>query len=209
MENVLPARADELKAARARLECLDDGAGAVLLITGPAGAGKTTLMRTALGDVPEVRVLSGRAYRFQTPVAFGPVIEALGPSLRTNPEIEDLAADLHSLSWLFDGLPVTAPMPTDVSLQRPRLLHGLHTLIHRMATTGPVALTIDDAHWADDATIEFLALLLDSLSDVPLALLLTERSNDPDANPAAGTLFNRIRRDGEQRSCCDRSIFPV
>ncbi|MEZ5228223.1 MAG: AAA family ATPase [Acidimicrobiales bacterium] len=196
MEQSLPARGRELGLIEDALSSLSSGAGRVVLVSGSAGAGKTTLLRAALGDPVGVRVLSGRAYRFQIPVAFGPIVEALGPSMRADADVERLTANLHSLASLFDGLPLVPPEHGDASLQRPRLLHALHTLIHRMATHGPVAVAIDDAQWADNATVEFLSLLAESVHDVPVAVLLGVRHDDHDANEQATRFFTRVRRDG-------------
>lgn len=180
---------------------LDEGRGGALLIRGPAGIGKTTLVRAAVSGIDGVDVLVGRAYRFQSPVPFGPIIEALAPRLRSASDSAQLVENLSSLGVLFDGLAVEPVGPLTEPLQRSKLLHALHTLVHRMSGVRPVVVAIDDAQWADESTIEFLALLSDSLSDVPVVLLLVERVSDPGAGTAASTLFNRMRRDGSRAGC--------
>jgi DNA-binding CsgD family transcriptional regulator len=54
-------------------------------------------------------------------------------------------------------------------------LHGLYWLCVNLAAKGPLVLVVDDAHWADGASLRFLAFLLPRLEELPVAVLLAAR----------------------------------
>ena len=58
-------------------------------------------------------------------------------------------------------------------------LHGLYWLTVNLAGSQPVLVTVDDAHWADLASLRWLIYLARRLAGVPLALVLATRSADP------------------------------
>jgi hypothetical protein len=49
------------------------------------------------------------------------------------------------------------------------ITHGLYWLALRLAQSGPLLLVIDDAHWADDASLRFLSYLLGRVADTSRA----------------------------------------
>jgi DNA-binding CsgD family transcriptional regulator len=55
------------------------------------------------------------------------------------------------------------------------VLHGLYWLCANLAAQGPVVLVVDDAQWADTASLRFLAFLLPRLEELRLAVLLGVR----------------------------------
>jgi DNA-binding CsgD family transcriptional regulator len=83
-----------------------------------------------------------------------------------------LAAQLLGLPGLGDG--ITAPARTT---QAPSfaVLHGLYWLCANLAGDRPLALIVDDAHWADGASLRFLAFLLPRLQELSIAVLLGAR----------------------------------
>src|SRR5262249_45073098 len=58
------------------------------------------------------------------------------------------------------------------------VLHGLYWLCANLAVGRPVALVVDDAHWADTASLRFLAFLLPRLEELPVTLLLGVRLDE-------------------------------
>lgn len=61
------------------------------------------------------------------------------------------------------------------------LNHGLYWLISNLAEEGPLMLVIDDAHWADAASLQFLLHLARRRAGLELAILIAARSDEPDA----------------------------
>ena len=54
------------------------------------------------------------------------------------------------------------------------ILHGLYWLCN-LAADGPLCLVVDDAHWADPASLRYLAFLLTRLEELDAALMVATR----------------------------------
>ena len=57
------------------------------------------------------------------------------------------------------------------------VLHGLYWLT---AGLGPLALVVDDAHWLDRPSLRWLAYMVNRVADLPLAIVLAARGDEPD-----------------------------
>src|SRR5205085_3525671 len=83
-----------------------------------------------------------------------------------------LAARLLDFPRAHDEIraaPTVAPDPSFA------VLHGLYWLCANLAAERPVALVVDDAHWADSASLRFLAFLLPRVEELRAAVLLAAR----------------------------------
>ena len=58
----------------------------------------------------------------------------------------------------------------------------LGTLVDALGRGGPTVIVVEDAHWADDATLELLAMLGRRAGDLPLALVVTYRDSEVDSD---------------------------
>ncbi len=82
----------------------------------------------------------------------------------------------------------------DVNSVRRRLLESTTSLLHAVSGIVPVAILIEDIHWADNLTLELIRFLAAAPSDAPLRILLTARSHsDPERwqqllSPPTGTV---------------------
>src|ERR1700727_1902203 len=54
-------------------------------------------------------------------------------------------------------------------------MHGLYWLIANLTVRGPIALIIDDAHWCDSQSLEFLGFLMRRIEAMPVAIVLATR----------------------------------
>lgn len=61
---------------------------------------------------------------------------------------------------------------------------ALASLLRAVTDEGPLALAVDDAHWADGPTLEVVQAAVGQLSGVPLALLVTAHDAPDEAPPA-------------------------
>ncbi len=153
------------------------------MVEGPAGIGKTALLAVAR-DAAEgqgFRVLRARGAELEREFAFGVVRQLVEPVVAEASEQErsrlldgppGVAARLLGLSGLGDGVATAAPIAPDPSFA---VLHGLYWLCANLTTQKPLALVVDDAHWADGASLRFLAFLLPRLEELHAAVLLGAR----------------------------------
>src|SRR5215475_13524183 len=81
------------------------------------------------------------------------------------------------------SLPLTAdyaPLPLSPEQQKQRTLQALLTILLRIAAQQPVLFVMEDLHWVDPTTLEFLTLLVDQGPTARILALLTFR---PDFSP--------------------------
>lgn len=73
---------------------------------------------------------------------------------------------------------MTPARPLDPEEDRRRLVRALVWLVTRLAAARPVLVIVEDLHWGDDASLEALLALARRVADLPIALLLTYRSDE-------------------------------
>lgn len=195
-------------ADRAALIELHRSAGAdgrVALIEGEAGIGKTRLAEELAATARErgAAVLAGRAYEEESALAYGPLVEALRGRLR---EDDGWLATLpeRTVTEAARLLPELGPAPPalDSAAARARFHDGVwDTIAAAAAGPAPGLLLIDDAHWADAATLGLLGYGLRRLAGRSLVIVLTWRT--PHEHPlrrvvaeAERTGYGSVRRLG-------------
>lgn len=171
----LIARRAELATLTGAIEATRRGRGEAVLLTGEAGVGKTRLLIETQREAERrgVLVLKGRAV--ESGGAYRPLVEAFARASAPFAQETELAAVRPILArvlpgWISDH-DVLAPMADPAAV----LAEALILLLRAMSTDGAVLL-IDDVHWADDDTVSVLSYLADSLDQLPLALIMTARS---------------------------------
>jgi DNA-binding CsgD family transcriptional regulator len=182
---VVPGGLYERKGELARVDALlaaaRAGRGGVLLVTGPAGIGKTVLLGAARERASQagMRVLGGRGGELESGFSFGvarqlfePLIAGAGAAER-----KALLAGAARLALIaLEGQADTAQL---AGSEPPfGVVHGLYWLAVNASATGPVLVVVDDLHWADQASLRFLLYLADRLSGLPVALVLSWRTAD-------------------------------
>ncbi|GGM97512.1 DNA-binding CsgD family transcriptional regulator [Actinoplanes campanulatus] len=151
------------------------GSGAVVLITGEAGIGKTAVVEefSARAAAAGATVLTGRADPGEGAPAFWP------------------------WSRLFDhGSVLPGPLPAaggdpgePPATVRFRTIHATVQLLRTAAAAadGGLVLVLEDLHWADPASLALLAALARDVADAPILVVVTARTLDIDL-PGAETL---------------------
>jgi DNA-binding NarL/FixJ family response regulator len=153
-------RAGELKVIGALVTALVQGRGGAVVIEGPPGIGKSRLLTEvmALAEKGGVRTLFGEAFEYQQAVPFFSLFMA---TLRADPPVGDADA-LRRLGGSAD--------------LRYWVVHDLADAIHAAAAQTPLAIVLEDIHWADNATLLALRSLATARPDVPVLWVLTART---------------------------------
>ncbi len=153
------------------------GLGGAVVFEGPAGIGKSSLLAAARTAAADLRVLSARGGELERELPFGIVRQLLEPVV--------VACDAGERGALLAGAAALATpvlFATDPGADAEpsfSVLHGLYWLTINLADAQPLLVTVDDAHWADLASLRWLIYLVRRLGGVPLALVLATRAAEP------------------------------
>ena len=169
-------RADELKMIGALVTAVAQGRGGVLVIEGPPGIGKSRLLTEvlALADKCGVRTLFGEAFEYQQAVPFFSLFMA---TLRADPPVGDAEA-LRALGGSAD--------------LRYWVVHDLADAIHAAAAETPLAIVLEDIHWADNSTLLGLRSLTTARPDAAVLWVLTARTGA--GGPATQETLSMLHR---------------
>ena len=172
-------RADELAAldgARGRAAA---GVPAFAFVAGESGIGKTRLVTELKARATErgARVLVGHCLELGgTAIPYAPLIDALRPIARAA-EVPELPVPARSaLAGLLPGLGAGAA--ADGEGRQARVFEALLALLERLGREAPVVLVLEDLHWADPSTRDFVTFLVRSARTEPLCLVVTYRSDE-------------------------------
>jgi DNA-binding CsgD family transcriptional regulator len=182
LDTPLFERRQELALIEAAIAESSLGRGRFVVVEGPAGIGKTALLRAARTAAADqgMRVLRSRGAELEREFAFGVVRQLFEPALAEASELEraDLLQSGAGTAAALLGLPGTSAAtggsstPIDPSFA---ILHGLYWLCANLAAAGSLCLLVDDAHWADAPSLRYLAFLVTRLEELDVALVLATR----------------------------------
>ena len=195
------------------------GEGQAVLLVGEAGIGKSRIANGLLDAVAHERHLRIRyqCLPYYSDSAFWPVTQQLwrAANLTAGESTNDQFDKLESwLGQAIDDPPQAAALiapllgldgkarygQTDLSAQarRNRTLTVLTEQLFARAAEQPVFVLLEDVHWIDPSTLEFVGMCLDRIAEAPLLMVLTSRpDNQPElaGHPPVTTLtLNRLGR---------------
>ena len=156
------------------------GEASMLLVEGSAGIGKTRLLEAAaeLARGEPVKLLGARGGELERAFPFGLAAQLLGPAVS---RLEDdqrammlsgpagPAADIVDPRGRGQAPDVRAPEALYARL------NGLYWVCNELAARQPIVFMIDDAHWGDDASLQWLLFMARRASGLPLTLVLAAR----------------------------------
>jgi DNA-binding CsgD family transcriptional regulator len=180
--DVVVQRDREVAALTRQLERVVCGAGSVVVVEGPAGIGKSTLLgvTTRIAQASGVRVLRAWGSPLEYDAGWGIARQLMAP-VRRAPEWDDLAIGAAALA--LGALDPQPERPLSAGDAMHAATHGLTWLAYGLAERAPTVLVIDDAHWADAQSLRWLTQLSRQVADLPLGLVCAVRSGERPADP--------------------------
>lgn len=208
-------RERELRLLQEHWKAACKGALQTVQLSGEAGIGKSRLLREFRRSVslPAGQTIETRCTPDHSGSAFHPVIEFLRRLLQIHDsdsaegKLDRIAAALAPEVEIAAAAPLIAALlsvpfePRYAALEYPAerrrqlTLDALVNWICREATKAPLCLIVEDIHWVDPSTIEFLKRLIAAAARLPLFVLLTRRSEAMQA-PAAPATVKEIELKG-------------
>jgi class 3 adenylate cyclase/DNA-binding CsgD family transcriptional regulator len=183
-EPALLDRVSELAAFEALIGSARAGRGRLVVIEGPAGIGKTALLTEArrLAEARGFFTAAARSGELETAFAFGVVRQLLEPVVAS-------AGDEERATLLAGAAGLAAPVLGRVSETAAAdqdsfaTLHGLYWLTANLAARAPLLVLVDDLHWTDAASLEWLVFLSRRLDGLPLLLVCASRPPPQASSP--------------------------
>lgn len=153
------------------------GAGVTVLVEGVAGVGKTALLdhaaASAAADGDEVARATG--HPLEAALSFGVVRQLLEPL------VARLSADRRAALASGEGRRAMALLTGGTADETGdlELVHATYRLVEHLAAEGPLLLVVDDAQWADRASVRLLVYLSQRLEQQPVSMVLGVRTGEP------------------------------
>jgi class 3 adenylate cyclase/predicted ATPase len=199
----LVGREQEIGLLVERWAQVKEGVGQVVLLSGEAGIGKSRLVQVLTEHVaaePQAWLTPCQCSPYHQNTALYPLIDLLERvALRFEREESPDQKRRKLEGFLAQyGLPLAEAMPLFAALlslplgaeyaplafspeqQKQQTLHALLTILLRIAHQQPVLFVMEDLHWVDPSTLEFLTLLVDQGPTARILALFTFR---PDFTP--------------------------
>ncbi len=173
----------------------------LVLVTGPSGVGKTSLIEEAVGRANGAETLSwrGRCHeRERVPFrAFDLIVDDLATELADDPRLAKEIVHASALTRVFpvlapliDPLLADEPPAADLRVERERALLALTQMFGKLMTAPRGVVVIDDLQWADDDSLELLALLVAKV-DRPLTVIASWTTHDTEP-PSLRALLDKL-----------------
>ncbi len=187
----LVGRAAELDALRELAEQVVSGRGAATWVVGEPGIGKSNLIEAGLVgmDGRGCRVYSAACYEQPSVFPMQTLLDAFGLGVGGRPDSasEVIRVNQAEILSLLHGDRVGLVTPRDsLTAAGDRLVD----LVHRLCAISPVLLIVDDAQWADEASLGILLRLSRVLNQLPLLLAVAVRPVP--SRPEVDTLYDAL-----------------
>ncbi|MBE7555607.1 MAG: alpha/beta fold hydrolase [Anaerolineales bacterium] len=175
-----------------RLRSIESRSGYVVLLEGEPGIGKSRLVEEVVRTAQNqgVVVLLSKCYEIEQRVPYQTVIDLVYQALSGCPSgtfqhlpastLAELAFLVPEIEQVFPNLPA---LPTGLDqVRQARLFRTLQQFLTAAAGQKGLMLVVDDLHWADEVTLQFLPYLARHIANEPVMLIGTFRSEEAAAN---------------------------
>src|SRR5947209_20213986 len=206
---ILIGRTAELAAFHLLIDQVKSGRGQVALLSGEAGVGKSRLVAEAktYATAQGFLLLQGQCFPTDRSCPYAPLLDLLRSHLAT-PSREQADTEMGSLAsalspLLLDLLPLPSDLPSlpplDSEHEKRRLFAALAHLFLRATTNQPALLIVEDLHWSDETSLDFLHYLARRCTASPLLVLLTYRSDE--VHPGLSHFLAQLDRERLAQEC--------
>ncbi|HEY8714652.1 MAG TPA: AAA family ATPase [Candidatus Acidoferrum sp.] len=161
----------------------------VVFVTGEAGIGKTTLVDAfhhTIANRPNLRLIRGQCVEgFGGKEAYYPVLEAIGQWVRDSSGgyvVQTLAK--QAPTWLIQFPSLIKPEQREAlekeihGATRERMVREICEALESLTARDPLVLVLEDLHWVDPSTLDFLSAVARRRGPAKLLLLGTYRPAD-------------------------------
>ncbi|WP_405884190.1 AAA family ATPase [Streptomyces sp. NBC_01136] len=170
--------ADVVAAVKA-LRADASSSGSLLVFSGEAGIGKTALLAETrrIAEAHGCAVWSARGGETVTSVPFNVMRQLLQPAMVSlmPEEVREYLGDWYDIAGPALGIAA----PGDRQADPQGVCDGLVAAARRLAKSEwPLVLIVDDAHWADQETLQWLAAFAERLDDLSVLVVVARRPGD-------------------------------
>jgi DNA-binding CsgD family transcriptional regulator len=199
-------REKEIELLVERVRNAAHGTGSVVLVGGEAGIGKTRFVEEARGRVVHNggRFTSGGCdVHSQSPL--GPIVEALRElNASSHGALTEVPRLRFALARLLPELQLGDAQPQAVEDRRGQY-EAIIVALRHLGADAPVLVAIEDAHWADLATLEFLRYAAERVAHAKLVLVVTYRSDELNAHHPLTSTLAKV----SGRTCWSLTLPPL
>jgi DNA-binding CsgD family transcriptional regulator len=178
----------------------------LVLVVGDAGIGKTRFVSEGLARAADGGMLTvgGGCLPLAEKLPLLPIADALGGLSRLGGgapfevALEAVPAYVRSeVARLLPKLAADEPAANEPveAWRNDRLFAGVAELLDGVARRSQLALLVEDVHWADTATLDFLTYLTRAVRADPVIVVVTCRSDEVPLDAAVADWLSHVRRD--------------
>lgn len=184
----LIGREQELEQLTAYLRRLEDKRGAVVMVSGEQGVGKTRLAEELILQAQAIgmQVFYGAAHEQEGHLTYGPFVEAIRGTLdeQTMPFVrEKLGVLVNDLARLLPELATVSPLNSNqpelgLDQERQRLFDAVVTTFLAFAENSPLVVFLDDLHAAGESSMQLLHYLARRIAQESILIICTVRKEE-------------------------------
>ena len=204
-------REAELKQLQVAFDGALSGQGALAMVVGEPGIGKTALCEqlSTYAAIRGGRVLRGNCYEEGSlSLPYLAFIEALRTYVLAR-DPEALRSELGTsagyvariVSEVRDRVQVELPEAGDPEDDRWRLLQSVTAFLRSASEVQPLLLVLEDLHWSDRGTLDLLQHLARNLQGARILVVGTYRDVEVDRTHPLSSALAELRRVGSSRAC--------